>query len=81
MAQLAVGLTHAMRGNARRRGDPAGARRGNIAGYADAPPHGIDVAWLVLWAREAAANPDLDVRPPLLRGPGSPPAAGGDSPG
>jgi uncharacterized protein len=52
LAQLAVGVTHAQRGN------PSGAaellRRAaeRIDGYADAPPHGIDVAGLVAWARE-----------------------------
>ncbi|MER5768124.1 DUF309 domain-containing protein [Streptomyces sp. NPDC001985] len=54
LAQLAVGLTHAARGNAR-----GGARlllRGadRIAGFRD--PHGIDVAGLVLWARELVAR-------------------------
>jgi hypothetical protein len=47
LAQLAVGLTHARRGNA------AGAARLleraalRIAAYRDAPPHGVDVAGLV----------------------------------
>jgi len=50
LAQLAVGVTHAARGN------PTGAtallRRGseNIAPYEDDPPHGIDVQGLLLWA-------------------------------
>ncbi len=50
LAQLAVGLTHAARGN------PNGAvsllRRGadNLAGFADSTPHGIDVAGLREWA-------------------------------
>jgi hypothetical protein len=54
LAQLAVGLTHALRGN------PAGAstllRRGadRIAPYSAAPPHEIDVLGLVDWARELA---------------------------
>jgi hypothetical protein len=52
LAQLAVGVTHAQRGN------PTGAaellRRAaeRIDGYADAPPHGIDAAGLVAWARD-----------------------------
>jgi hypothetical protein len=52
LAQLAVGVTHAQRGN------PAGAaellRRAaeRIGGYADAPPHGIDAAGLAGWARD-----------------------------
>jgi len=50
LAQLAVGLTHVLRGNR------AGARtllergRAHIAGYAAAPPYGVDVAGLTNWA-------------------------------
>ncbi|UQA97651.1 DUF309 domain-containing protein [Streptomyces halobius] len=52
LAQLAVGLTHAARGN------PTGAaallKRGTaaIAPYADAAPYGIRVTGLAEWARE-----------------------------
>ena len=81
LAQLAVGLTHAMRGNAGGATTLLSRGAGNIGGYAEAPPYGIDVAGLARWAREAAASPVPDVRPPRLRGPGTPPAAGGDSPG
>ena len=45
LAQVAVGLTHAQRGNAR--GAAALLRRGaeRVAGYAgEPPPHGIDAA-------------------------------------
>jgi hypothetical protein len=44
LAQVAVGLTHAQRGNAR--GAVALLRRGaeRVGGYAAAPPHGIDAA-------------------------------------
>ena len=44
LAQVAVGLTHAQRGNAR--GAVALLRRGaeRVSGYAEAPPHGIDAA-------------------------------------
>jgi hypothetical protein len=64
LAQLAVGLTHAMRGNAR--GAATLLERGalNVSGYSAAPPHGIDVAGLVVWARTAAE----DRRPPRLLG-------------
>jgi hypothetical protein len=54
MAQLAVGLTHARRGNA------AGAARllrraaDRIDAYAAAPPYGVPVAALVTWARTTA---------------------------
>jgi hypothetical protein len=55
LAQLAVGATHAARGNV------AGAvtllRRGadHIEPYQDDPPHDIDVAGLLRWARDQAA--------------------------
>ncbi|XVV01846.1 DUF309 domain-containing protein [Actinosynnema sp. CA-248983] len=51
LAQLAVGLTHAARGNAR--GAQSLMDRGarNIEPYRDDPPHGVDVAGLVAWAR------------------------------
>ncbi|MER8072843.1 DUF309 domain-containing protein [Streptomyces sp. NPDC094034] len=54
MAQLAVGLTHAARGNA-----TGGARlllrgAGAIAAYPN--PYGVDVAGLIAWARELAAR-------------------------
>ncbi|MFE4369204.1 DUF309 domain-containing protein [Streptomyces sp. NPDC056835] len=54
MAQLAVGLTHAARGNA-----TGGARlllrgAGAIAAYPDPAPYGVDVAGLIAWARELA---------------------------
>lgn len=50
LAQLAVGLTHARRGN--RPGAVAVLQRGraNIAGYESAPPYGIDVPGLLDWA-------------------------------
>lgn len=49
LAQLAVGLTHLLRGN------PAGATtllsraRRRVSGYAEEPPYGVDVAGLVTW--------------------------------
>jgi len=54
LAQLAVGLTHALRGNAR--GAAALLRRGGnrIAAYASTDPHGIDVDGLVRQAAEVA---------------------------
>ena len=73
LAQLAVGLTHALRGNS------AGAatllRRGadRVSGYVDEPPYGIDVPGLLEWARSLAArldDPSQDVGPlsaPRLR--------------
>ena len=47
LAQVAVGLTHAQRGNAS--GAAALLRRGAgaVSGYAGDPPHGIDAAGIV----------------------------------
>jgi hypothetical protein len=67
LAQLAVGLTHAARGN--RTGAVALISRGagNLAGYADRPPHGVDVAGLLAWAATAAAPvPEPGIDPPRL---------------
>ena len=58
LAQLAVGLTHARRGNA------AGASRllrrsaDRIEPYAGSPPHAVAVADLTAWARNLAARID-----------------------
>lgn len=58
LAQLAVGLTHARRGNA------AGASRlltraaDRIQAYAATPPHGVAVAEIVAWARGLATEID-----------------------
>jgi len=72
LAQLAVGLTHAARGNARGAATLLGRGAGNVAGYADEPPHGIDVAGLVAWARErvtaATDGRAIDLSPPRLHG-------------
>ncbi|MDX3092168.1 MULTISPECIES: DUF309 domain-containing protein [Streptomyces] len=80
LAQLAVGLTHAARGNAR--GGARLLRRG--AGAVEewrthdggpAAPHGLDLPGLVVWARELAAGVerggepvDAAARAPRLRG-------------
>jgi uncharacterized protein len=54
LAQVAVGLTHMQRGNAR--GAAALLRRGGerVAGYAASPPHKIDAAHVAEWAIELA---------------------------
>lgn len=72
LAQLAVGLTHVQRGNARgaARLLDRGAER--VAGYVDDPPHGVDAAGLVSWARRtsdriAAEGVKIDIEPPRLR--------------
>jgi uncharacterized protein len=56
LAQLAVGLTHALRGNAR--GAATLLRRGGdrIAGYAGSAPYGIDVDGLSRLAAEVAGR-------------------------
>ena len=79
LAQLAVGLTHALRGNAT--GAATLLERGavNLEPFCAAPPHGIDVPGLVRWAREQAAAGSDAVPPPRLR-PGRRPSGGGDSP-
>jgi len=74
LAQLAVGLTHAARGNS------AGAvsllRRGadTLTPYRPAPPHGIDVEGLCRWAERLASTVESQglltvtpVPPPTLR--------------
>lgn len=60
LAQVAVGLTHALRGNGR--GAAALLRRGalRIGGYAGAGPHGIDTAQLRQAADELAARIEKD---------------------
>ncbi len=60
LAQLAVGLTHAQRGNSK--GAVALLRRGavRIAPYAEEPPHGLDVAGLADHARALAARIECD---------------------
>lgn len=64
LAQLAVGITHAARGN--RTGAAALLRRGadNLAPYSDAPPHGVDVVALREWAAVLAERvPGLGTPP------------------
>jgi hypothetical protein len=68
LAQLAVGLTHAARGNARGATTLLERGAGNLAPYAAAPPHGIDVAGLMTWARALAARPRAGGAAPRLRG-------------
>jgi uncharacterized protein len=58
LAQLAVGLTHALRGNSI--GAATLLRRGadRISGFAERPPYGIDVTGLLEWARTLAGQLD-----------------------
>ena len=82
LAQLAVGLTHALRGN--KVGAATLLRRGadRISGYAEPRPYGIDVTGLLIWAEALASrleDPSRDLEPPttprLLGAQGSSPAA------
>ena len=69
LAQLAVGLTHALRGNARGAATLLERGAGTITPYASAPPHGIDVAGLAAWARAVTSSTGgREARPPRLRG-------------
>lgn len=74
LAQLAVGLTHAMRGNGRGAAALLERGAGNLDGFASAPPHGVDVGGLTGWARTVAAGVedgrDIDLEPPRLRAEG-----------
>jgi len=74
LAQLAVGITHAARGN------PVGAARliergaRNISPYAADPPHGLDLGAVLQWCEQAVADiaretPVVLSPPPLVRDP------------
>ncbi|SDU81016.1 hypothetical protein SAMN04488544_0305 [Microlunatus sagamiharensis] len=72
LAQLAVGLTHLLRGNPRGATTLLQRARRRVALYADAPPYGIDVAGLVAWCDEVLGSlpePKSEVRVPVLRQP------------
>jgi hypothetical protein len=71
LAQLAVGLTHALRGNAA--GAAAVLSRGaeRLNGYLGSDPYGIDVAGVIAWAHEVGLNAAAAGEapaPPRLRG-------------
>jgi len=51
LAQIAVGLTHARRGNAVGAAQLLRRAADRVEGYASKPPHGVDAAGLVAWAR------------------------------
>jgi uncharacterized protein len=77
LAQIAVGSTHALRGNAV--GATTLLRRGarRVAGYSDpagdrgatGQTYGIDVVGVVAWAETLADSPAVPPRPLLLRDP------------
>ena len=67
LAQLAVGLTHVLRGNR------AGARtllergRAHISGYVNGPPYGVDVVGLTGWATQLLDQLDGGSEPAVPR--------------
>ena len=72
LAQLAVGVTHAQRGNARGAVQLLDRGAARVAAYADDPPYGIDVSGLVAWAHDtagriAAAGANAPISNPRLR--------------
>jgi DNA ligase (NAD+) len=67
LAQLAVGLTHALRGNTAGAASVLTRGADHISGYADRPPYGVDVSGLLGWARSLAGrlgDPSNEVGPP-----------------
>ncbi len=66
LAQLAVAVTHQMRGN------PAGAvsllRQGRhrIVPFEDDPPHALDITGLVAWADHLIVELDRDTQPDTI---------------
>ncbi|SEP96340.1 hypothetical protein SAMN05421756_10279 [Microlunatus flavus] len=70
LAQLAVGLTHLLRGNPKGATTLLQRARRRIGLYADAPPYGIDAAGLVAWCDEVLQTlPEGpgEVRVPVLK--------------
>jgi uncharacterized protein len=56
LAQIAVGLTHAARGNAAGAATLIERGAGNLAPYAAEPPHGVAVPALVRWAADGGTG-------------------------
>jgi hypothetical protein len=67
LAQLAVGITHAQRGNAAGASSLLRRCAQTLAPYAGTRPHGVDVDGLREWAAVAVAEPRLMTHPPQLR--------------
>ena len=70
LAQVAVGLTHARRGNARGAATLLRRGRARLAPYQGTMPHGIDVTGVMAQASELAASaedPAADLPPGELR--------------
>lgn len=68
LAQLAVGVTHAARGNLAGAGALLTRGADSIAPYEGGPAHGVDVTALLRWARDqAAAMAEGTSQVPVLR--------------
>jgi hypothetical protein len=63
LAQLAVGLTHLLRGNQAGATTLLQRARRRLAGYADDPPYGVDVDGLTGWADAVLAELARGVTP------------------
>ncbi|MEU6150068.1 DUF309 domain-containing protein [Actinosynnema sp. NPDC047251] len=72
LAQLAVGLTHLARGNAKGAHTLLDRGAHNIEPFRDNPPHGIDVAGLITWAGTTTPTPPRLVATPSTPGPHHP---------
>ena len=70
LAQLAVGLTHVLRGNPRGATTLLQRARRRVAGYADDPPYGIDAQGLVRWCDQVLD--ELGTRPDGVAPPSTP---------
>ncbi|MGA9871961.1 MAG: DUF309 domain-containing protein [Rhodococcus sp. (in: high G+C Gram-positive bacteria)] len=64
LAQLAVGLTHLLRGNRVGAQSLLGQGHDRIRGYEFDPPHGIDVAGLLTWSEALLDRLDDQELPP-----------------
>ncbi|SEO61976.1 DUF309 domain-containing protein [Amycolatopsis saalfeldensis] len=62
LAQLAVGLTHAARGNGAGAASLLERGAANIEPFRARPPHGVDVEGLQAWAQTLAAEAKVKVR-------------------
>ncbi|WP_021591523.1 DUF309 domain-containing protein [Actinomadura welshii] len=69
LAQVAVGITHLRRGNARGGEALLSRAADRIVPYQDAPPHGIDVHGIVQRARALAEEPQNGPIPLRLTNP------------
>jgi hypothetical protein len=66
LAQLAVGVTHAKRGNSTGAASLLDRAAASMAPYDGTTPYGVDVAALRTWCLEAANHPELVTEPPRL---------------